>query len=187
MTVKDIIKTVALLLNRKDILEYLNSGATENYLKVLEDVNALVDCYNIVSEEIASTYYKFKAVETLSPQNGVVKCSEFTNNPLAIISVKGLNEKTISYKILPSEILTDEKTVVVEYYYVPSKKTLDDISDFTATSIKNRILAYGVATEFLLIDGAFEESSVWHEKFINSLKVVLINDKRKRIKGRIWL
>ena len=187
MTVKDIIKTFALLLGRKDILEYLNSGATENYLKVLEDVNALVDCYNIVSEEISSTYYKFKAVETLSPQNGVVKCKEFANNPLAIISVKGLNEKSIAYKILPSEILTSEDKVVVEYYYIPSRKNIDDVSDFTSTPIKNRALAYGVATEFLLIEGAYEESMVWHEKYLDYLKVVLLGDKRKKLKGRVWL
>ncbi len=187
MTVKDIIKTVALLLNRKDILNYLNSEVTENYIKVQEDVNTLVDCYNLVSEEISSTHYKLKAVETLSPKNGALKCSEFTYNPLAVISVKGLNQKPISYKILPSEILTNESKIEVEYYYVPSKKSINDVSDYTNTIIKERVIAYAIATEFLLINGGYEEALVWHEKYINSLKSLLLKDKKKRIKGRIWL
>ncbi len=187
MTVKDIVKKVAVFLDRKDVVEYLETGATENYLAVLEDVKLLQNCYNVVGEEIASLYYRFKAVEKLSPSlDGVVKLSNFSNNPLAIISVKDDKGNKINAKILPTEIVTDQKNVTVEYYYVPSYKKLDDISDFKGTPITDRILSYGILTEYYLIKGGYEEANLWHGKYINALKNGSLLGKSKRLKGRVW-
>ncbi|MBO5926528.1 MAG: hypothetical protein J6Q38_03095 [Clostridia bacterium] len=187
MTVKDIVKTSAQLLNRKDIFEYLLKGVAQNYLMVEDDVNILVNAYNIVQEEIASFSFRFKAVETISPlTNGVIKYSQFKYNPLAIISVKDENGRKLDAKILPSDILVD-RTAVIEYYYLPYEKTIEDESDFTGTVIQKRTLAYGVVTEYCLIKGAYEEASMWHDKYVNALKEALYNTKAKRVKGRLWV
>lgn len=187
MTVKDIVKKVAVFLDRKDIIEYLQTGATENYLSVLEDVNLLQNCYNVVGEEIASLYYRFKATEKFSPNlDGIIKLADFSNNPLAIISVKDDKGSKVNAKILPTEIITDLKTVTVEYYYVPSYKKLDDISDFQGTTITDRILCYGILTEYYLIKGGFEEANLWHGKYINALKNGTLLGKSKTLKGRVW-
>lgn len=187
MTVKDIVEKVAVFLDRKDILEYLKTGATENYLSVIEDVNLLVNCYNVVGEEIASLYYRFKTTERLSPNlSGVIKIADFKKNPLAIISVKDVNGNKVNAKILPSEIITNLSEVVIDYYYVPDVKNLEDISDFTGTSITDRILCYGVLTEYYLIKGGYEEANLWHGKYINALKNKPLTGNGKRLKGRVW-
>ena len=187
MTVKDIIKKVAVFLDRKDVLEYLETGATENYLSVLDDVNLLVNSYNVVAEEIASLYYRFKTTERLSPNiNGIIKMVDFTNNPLAVVSVKDGKGNKINAKILPNEIITNFSEVIVEYYYVPSFKNIDDISDFTGTIITDRILCYGIITEYFLIKGGYEEANLWHGKYINALKNVPLTGKSKKLKGRVW-
>ena len=187
MTVKDIVKKVALFLDRKDILEYLNTGATENYLSVLDDVNLLVNCYNVVGGEIASLYYRFKTTERLSPKSGgIIKMADFSKNPLAVISVKDDKGNKVNAKILPSEIVVNASEVLVEYYYVPSYKNLDDISDYDNTCITDRILCYGVLTEYFLIKGGYEEANLWHGKYVNALKNGPLTGKSKRLKGRVW-
>ena len=186
MTVKDILKTVAVLINREEILEFLNNGYANNYSAINDDVNLLVTCYNIVAEEIATEYYKLKTIEKHISKNGVLKYSEFINNPISIISVKDKNDNSVTYKVMPSEILLNELEVFVEYCYTPQNKGLDEVSDYSSTPIKNRVIAYGVATEYLLIKGAFEEAVLWHEKYVEALKGSLIKSKMKKIKGRVW-
>ncbi len=184
MTVKEIIKQSAIFLNLEGVIKYLETGACENYLTALEEVKLLVDCYNVVTEEIASSHCRFKATETFSPKNNRVKLSEFSLNPLAIISVKNKQNSKINAKILPTEIANVSEQIIVDYYYIPTPKTIEDISDFTATQIKKRILVYGVITEYLLIKGSYEEASLWHDKYAQSL--ISIAGKGGRMRSRRW-
>lgn len=186
MTVKDVLKTVAMLINREDILEFLNNGYSSNYNLVNEDVDVLINSYNIVADEIATEYFKLKTIEKQTVYNGVIKCSNLKRNPISIISVVNKKGDKIPCKILPSEILLDEQEAIIEYNYTPDTKGLDDVSDYSSTPIKNRVIAYGVATEYLLIKGAFEEAFVWHEKYVDALKGSLVKSKIKKLKGRIW-
>ncbi len=184
MTVKEIIKQSAVFLNASEIVNYLDKGVAENFSSVLEEVDLLVNCYNVVAEEIASSHYRFKAVESFSPKNNRVTLSEFSFNPLAIINVFDKGGVKVNATILPTEIQTNLPYITVEYYYIPNPKTLDDISDFKDTLIKKRTLAYGIITEYLLIKGSYEEASVWHEKYAQSL--ITLKGNTGRVKGRVW-
>ena len=186
MTVKDVLKTVAMLINRDDVLKFLNDGYSANYDLVNEDVKILVNSYNIVADEIATEYFKLKTVEKIKSYNGVIKCSDFEKNPLAVLSVTNDKGDKIPCKILPSEILIEETEAIIEYTYTPDTKGLDDVSDYSSTPIKSRVIAYGVATEYLLIKGAFEEAMVWHEKYVSALKGSVVKSKIKKLKGRVW-
>lgn len=185
MTVKDIIEKTATYLNRSDVLEFLKTGATENYLTVIKDVETLVACYNVVQDEIATLYFKLKYTERFSPENGSVKFTRFAFNPYAIISVKDNLGVKINAKILPTEIKTN-KPITVDYYYLPKTKNIEDICDFTGTPITERTLCYGIITEFLLIKGSFEEAGAWHSKYVDALSSLALNGKRLKIKGRVW-
>ena len=188
MTVKDILTTVALLIDRKDILKYLQEGVSDNTADVISEIDSLVSCYNIVTDEIASEFYKFTYSEEFSVTKGSIKLSLLKYNPLSIISVETKNGKKANAKILFNEILCDNNEVVVNYYYLPKAKNIDDESEYTNTSVTSRVLAYGIATEYLLIKGAYEEASLWHQKFIDGLKGALSKTKIGKIKGRsfVW-
>ena len=185
MTVKEIIEKTATLLNKGDVVKYLKTGATENYSRVLEDVEILVGCYNVIQEEIASSYYKFKKVEKFSPENGVIKLDRFSSNPFAIIAIKDEKGCKLDAKILPTEIKVN-KTAVIEYYYIPNYKNLEDICNFTGTSVSARTLCYGIMTEYLLIKGSFEEAGTWHSKYVDAINLLALNGKRLKVKGRVW-
>ena len=185
MTVKSIVKLVSSLINRKDILSYLN-GETTTDEKVLEDVETLVTCYNVVAEELSTIYDKIRYTQKLTVSNGVLKYTQFTYNPVKILSVTDTEGKPIKCEILPTELRTDTSRIIVDYTYVPVKRKLDETSDFTETPLKESVIAYGVATEFCLIKGAYEEAVTWHDKYTGGIKNALSNSRVNKIKGRAW-
>lgn len=187
MTVKEILKTASTLLNRADIKNYLNGEAVDDYLQVEEDFNLLLSCYNLVEEEIATDYFNLTHCETFTVVDGVVSCNDFSNNPLAVLSVKNLNGKAVNATIKPDGIYTKESKIVVEYTYVPENKTENDLSSFENTLISKRALALGTITEFSLIKGDYEEAVMWHKKYLTALTNCLARKKVNKIKERKWL
>ncbi len=187
MTVKEILITASTLLERGDIKTYFQGGAVDDYTRVEEDANLLLDCYNLVEEQISTDYYRLKHTQSFTVSNGVIECKEFKYNPLAILKVLDKFKNNVDLEIKPDGIYTSLKYVEVTYSYLPSKKQIDGVSEFELTPISPRILAYGTVTEFCLIKGMYEEAVTWHNKFINSLTTAMANKKVKKIKDRKWL
>lgn len=186
MTVKSILKLATGLLNRKDLLSYLNGESVEDEERVKSDIDTLVVCYNVVAEEISTVYTKVVYTQKLTVTAGVLKYNQFTYNPVKILSVKDVDGNEIACTILPTELRTNTSRIVVEYTYIPPKLKLEDNSDFTNTEVKERVLGYGIVTEFCLIKGMYEEAVLWHDKYVTSLKNTLSNKKLQKIKGRVW-
>ncbi|MBO5851031.1 MAG: hypothetical protein J6R29_01715 [Clostridia bacterium] len=187
MTVKDILITASTLLNRSDIKDFINGKAVENYNQVEEDFNLLLNCYNLVEEEISTDYFRLKDTQTFTVVDGVIKCQDFKNNVLTVLSVKNLNGSAVNAEIKPDGIYTNENKVEIEYTFVAPYKTLKDVSSFIYTPITKRAIAYGTITEYSLIKGDYEEAVTWHKKYINALTSSLSNKKIKKIKERKWL
>lgn len=185
MTVKSILKLVSSLLNRKDFLSYLNTGnSTDVNLK--GEIDTLVACYNVVAEELSTIYDKIMYTQKLTVSNGVLKYTQFTYNPVKILSVKDNDGKDVECEILPTELRTKTNRIVVDYTYIPNKRKLDDESDFKNTPLKERVFAYGIATEYSLIKGSYEEASLWHDKYTSAIRNSLSIKGVSKIKGRAW-
>lgn len=187
MTVKEILKTASTLLNRSDFKNYVNGKAVDEYKQVEEDFLVLLDCYNLIEEEIATDYYRLNKSQTFTVVDGFISCNEFDFDPLAILSVKGLNGKAVNADIKPNGIYVNENIVTVDYTYVPHNKTLEDLSSFDGTPISKRAIAYGTVSEYCLIKGDYEEAVTWHQKYVNALTNSLSYKKLKKVKERIWL
>ncbi len=186
MTVKNILKLVSSLLNRKDLVKYFEDSSCDDYERIKEDVESLITAYNLVADEVATTYQKLVFTEEFVVEKGRLTYDKFKFSPLSILSVKNLKGKDVSCKILHTEIKTNEDKLIVEYSYTPDKKGLLDECDFSKSQIKERVLAYGIATEFCLIKGMYEEGALWHDKYTTSLKNALSNKKSQIVKGRVW-
>ena len=187
MKVKDILKLTATILDRKDLVSFYNDGVCDDYIKAQEDSDILLSSYNILTEEIAVETLKLKYTELLKVENGILSYASFKYNPISIISVKDKNGNLVDCKILPTDIKTDKSEVVCEYYYIPALKSVEDDSEIVGTLIPKTTIMYGIATEFCLIKGLFEEATVWHQKYVNSLSKLSKPKKLKKIKCRKWL
>ena len=186
MTVKSIIKLASSLLNRKDLISYLDIGKTTDEERVVQDVETLVTTYNVIAEELSTIYNYVSYTQKLTVSNGVLKYSQFTYNPVKILSVKDMNGDDVECTILPVELRTNATRIEVKYTYVPPKRKIVEESDFTNTPIKEGVIAYGVVTEYCLIKGMYEEAGLWHDKYLNGLNQALSNGKSKKLKGRVW-
>ena len=93
----------------------------------------------------------------------------------------------VECKIQPTDIKLDQNEVVCEYYYSPNIKGLDDECELCNVLVPKTAIAYGVATEFCLIKGMFEEGSTWHQKYVNSLQKYIKPKKCRNLKCRKWL
>ncbi len=187
MKVKDILLLTATILNRKDLVSFYNLDVSDDYLKSQEDSDILLSSYNILIEEIATETLKLNYLEKLTVNDGVLSYANFKYNPIQIISVKNDKMQDVNYKILPTEIITDESEVYCEYSYVPALKGLEDDCEIVGAFIPKTTLAYGIASEFCLIKGMFEEASVWHQKYVNGLTKLVKPKKCKKLNVRKWL
>ena len=73
MTVKDIIKLVCEFVGEKEILSKLNSTEAVSYTdREQEKLDLMVQCFNLVNQEIASDFLPFLTKEEIDVKNSIL-------------------------------------------------------------------------------------------------------------------
>lgn len=175
MKIKDIIKTVALLLNREKVVKYLDVYGTENCPQtidtdVLSDVDLFCRCANLCIEELASTYFPMVKEETFSPSNGKIAYSGFNDKVIEVLNVYDDSGNQVNFKADCSFLFVDMGSCIVKYRYLPSIYTLTDEIGYDEKVIDGRIIAYGVASEICLVERAFDQSVIFRKRFIEEIE-----------------
>ncbi len=186
MTVKDILILSSELIDRKDICDCLKNGSSENSIDVSCDAETLLKCYNLNVSEIVSEYYRLTTVEKFTKNSDEFKYSLLSKNPLAIVNVLDENFNKVQANIYPTKLLTKINSGYIEYEYLPSNQLESDTFIFENTPITARIVALGVASEYLFIKGCFAESENFNAKFRNSIMVAISKNNKIRIPARKW-
>lgn len=181
MQVKDIVKRAAKNLGREDLFDVLDADGTAG------EAGALIDCYNLVENEIALEYLPLKAEETFTPAEGGVVYTRFSHAPINVIKVLDERGTRVDFTLFPALLRLPEGvgTVRVQYAYAPAKKGLSDESEFTE-KISERLLSYGVASEFCLMRGQYSEAAVWERKYREALRAACSSSGTLRIRARRW-
>ena len=92
--------------------------------------------------------------------------------------------ESVPFKIFPAYIKTQPGKVRVHYTYTPNKKTLEDESDFLSSA---RLVSYGMASEYCMATGLFEEASVWDKKYKEGIESAYRTRPCERIRSRRWV
>lgn len=185
MLVKDVLSLSALMLGDDNLKTYISGGEVPDADTTENDYATLLNCYNIVADELSREYVKLTYTESFTPINGEVSYERFTFNPIIIKSVKNSNGGEVNYRINPIKIYVNEP-VVVEYVYAVPERNISDECDFSCTAVSKRIIAYGVVCEYCLVKGRFEEAVTWRDKYSNGLQAVLSYKKSRKIIARKW-
>lgn len=167
MLVSDVIKTALAFLDRQDAADKITAGTYASDEEVSRLVTALLHCFNAVEDELARGYFKLSYEEALPAVNGKMYYTLFSKTPYKILSMKrdGEDAEFREYKICPEYIEAEAGVYIVSYLFSPSKKTLEDSSDFPGYPIGERMLAYGIAAEYCLISGDLEASESWESRY----------------------
>ena len=184
MKVKEVVMAAAVELGVADgVKKYLDGGVSETGEK---DVGLLLTCFNLVENELALDYLPLIAEDELTSATGVVEYSVLANPVVRILSVEDEWENSVKFKLFPSYLKTQAGKVKITYTYTPSEKTIEDDSDYV-TQVSVRLFSYGVAAEYLLAIGEFEQAAVWDRKYKEAIEAAYRMLPCKRIKSRRWV
>ena len=167
MTVKEVVELSA---------ELLGVELTE------ENTATLLDCYNLVENELATDYFPLRTVDKVLIKENEIKYANLQRQAYRIMGVCDENSKEVKYKIYPQYMTIDKKYngkyCLVRYAYVPKEKKIDDISDFEEGMFKD-ILAYEVCAEYCIINGDFEQGKLWDDKYKKAINLIWFKWKTK--------
>jgi hypothetical protein len=90
--------------------------------------------------------------------------------------LKGIQDfhgDSISFRLTPEYINLiknyDGGTFFVKYYYIPEEKELHSYCTYGAEYIS--ILKYGIAAEYCLVNGDFEQAKIYSDKYKEQIKL----------------
>lgn len=183
MLVKDIIKLACNFTENEDLASKIENNSqlseTEGLIK-----DSLVNCFNLINNEIASEYLPYLKSETFIPTAFKVSFDDFSKDLIEIISVKDKNGRNLKYKKFDSYIVVFAKEVEIVYSYKPDNMTLSSSFD---SLLPERVFAYGVAREFYFTQTLFDDADIWESRFKNSLQVLVRKKSEVKIPSRRWI
>ena len=181
MTVEECVRLAAELLG----IEKEISPETETETG-MRKAALLLTCYNIVENELALDYLPLTAEDTIRSNTGVIEYESLKYPVVRIVEVKDGQGENVDFHIFAKYLKTETGTVTVRYTYTPSKKTMEEESDFTAP-VSSRLIAYGIAAEYAMANGLFEDASVWEKKYKQAIENAYRLQPCVRIRSRRWV
>ena len=146
--------------------------------------DSYLNCLNLVIGEICEQYSPVTTEEILEVNNLKLTFDQFSKKPLNIFSVKNTKGRKIRYKIFDKYILVFADKAKIIYSYSPEAATL--VSDIDLM-IPARIIAYGVAREYFLLQGQGADADIYENRFKESLKLFISKKTAVRLPRRRWL
>lgn len=167
MKVRDILTLAAMDLNLDDYIKRAIKGNMSP--QGLDGVNLLLHSFNMVENALAVEFLPLYAEDEIWAETGAVFYEQLTKKPVRIVSIYDENKKDVEYKIFPEYFKTQPGKIIVRYTYVPQMKTIDDECDYHMEGCL-QILVYGIANEYCLASGRFEEAEIWEKRYRKALK-----------------
>ena len=174
------------------IEEWWNDGCfddgTEISADIYESVNLVVNLTNLVINELACTYFPMVIEEQVSFSNGKAFYKDFSKK---VVKILGVNDQygcslefidKAEYLYIPSTI---NQTLTVKYQYSPDNYTIMDVVGYSERAISARLIAYGVASEYYIIQSDFEQAVMYHKRYLDEISLLTL-PKNSKIKQRSW-
>jgi hypothetical protein len=135
--------------------------------------NNLVRCYNLVEQELATDYFPILEVDKFFRVEDKIYYKDFSRKPYMLKGIQDFHGDSVSFRLNPEYINLiknyDGGTFFVKYYYIPDTKELYSTCTYGAEYIN--ILKYGVAAEYCLANGDFEQAKIYNDKYKERIKL----------------
>lgn len=185
MLVKDIIANTARLVGRADAADAIAADSGDG--EIVQLTKTMLFCFNAVVDELARAYFPLKRSEYLVAPTGQYKFSDFGNTPTKILSVSWDGQE-VEWHILPGYLQTESRKINVEYEYVPDKAELTTDFYFPEVNISDRLISYGMAAEYMLIQGEIGSAECWEKRYREEIdRAMVAQPVNVRIPPRRWV
>lgn len=143
-------------------------------IELTEDIrNNLVRCYNLVEQELATDYFPILEVDKFFHVEDKIYYKDFSRKPYMLKGIQDFHGDSVSFRLVPEYINLIKNynggTFFVKYYYLPEDKELYSNSTYGAEYIS--ILKYGIAAEYCLMQGNFEQAKIYSDKYKERIKL----------------
>lgn len=182
MTVKECVKLAAGELGIGDSVNAYVDGTSD---EGKQETETLLRCFNIVENEVALDYLPLYCEEEIAAETGVVRYAALSRSVVRVLRVTDEWGNKAPFRLFPEYLKTLPGKVRVLYTYTPKEKTLSDDSDFIL-QVSPRLLGYGMASEYCLAAGLFEEAAVWEKKYKDALTAAYRSGSSKTLRSRRW-
>lgn len=183
MTVKEILLEAARKIGKyQQVYDYFE-GIDQAGETLVEE---LLDCFHTIENELALDYLPLYAEKEIFSQSGAVYFSQLDKAAVRIVSVQDEWGNDLKYELFPQYLKTQQGKIKIRYSYTPEKKSLTDKSDFGAR-VSARLFAYGMAAEYAVQNGLFQEAGVWESKYKDAIAAAYRATPNKKIASRRWV
>lgn len=183
MTVKEIIMTAAAELGIKERARaYFEENDTDGERAVM----LLLDCFHLVQNEVALDYLPQTAEDELMSSTGSLSYLLLKYPVVRVLKVLDENGESVPFQIFPDYLKTQPGKVKVQYTYTPEKKGLEDEAEL-GPLVSERLISYGIAAEYALASGLFEEAAAWDKKYKAAIAAAYRAHPGERIRSRRWV
>ena len=184
MKVNEIIQAAAELIGdnvAEEVKAYIEEGSGEAALP-----KELLRCFNVVEHELAVDFLPLKTEEQMETDTGAIAYETLSKKAVQIVKVLDEWGMAVRYDTYGSYFKTRVGKVTVVYTYEPEEKAFGEESDFQRVASK-RLFAYGIAAEYCLKAGLYDEASVWDKKYKEAIEAAYKQSPGKNIRRRLWL
>ena len=185
MKIKDIITATAALLNQHDVIGYLEETVNDPSAETLSKIDLEMRLLNLVLSELAAGYVPMVYKEEMTAENGKIEYADLKYSATRILSIEDASGEKASYVQHPSYIEICDGVYTVEYEHSPASFALEETVNM-GERILPSLIAYGVAAEYCITQGRFEEAVMWRKRYSEGVERVVLPD-CPTVKGRCWL
>lgn len=183
MIVKDLIALAARFGEREDIAKYLYGSIVDEESE--GEVEKLLDAYRIIEQDIAMRVGHLRRKERFETEDGVIHLDELSLPPVRIKRVENELGVGLPYLLFPSRIETSAGVVFLEYTALPRIKGLNDQAELPL-GVMEETIACGVAAEYDLMNGLYEEASILDKRYKSGIVGVCLKSPKERMGARKW-
>ena len=190
MSIKEILMLAARNLGREDLAAHIAQEPTTapQSVELAEEAACMLRCYHLVENEIALEHVPLERTEQLTVSDGTIAYSQFAAAPVDIVCVCDVRGAALGYTAEGTGLRLAAAVAEAEvtYSYAPPQGDFDDAPAF-CDKISARLLSFGVAAEFLLTAGRYEEAAMWDERYRRALRAACAARGALRMPGRHWV
>ena len=184
MKVKDIITLASDFCHEDELASSLRAEGGTLSTDGQAKADSLVRCFNLVYEEVSSSYLPIVKIEKVQTSDGKVMFSSLSQKVVDVIEVRNGHGRKIKFRKFDSYIFALADTVEVYYKTLPA--TLALTGEFSSL-LPERVFAYGVAREYFYLTGMDDEAEIYDNRFKDSLLVLLGKNKEVVMPARGWI
>ncbi len=184
MTAREAVLEAARLIGvYEKVRAYIEEGREDG--KTETDV--LLKCFNLVENELALEYFPLLCEDEVESDTGKIDYYALSNQVVRVIKVADCYGNEAAFKLFPEYIKTAAGKVKITYSYTPKQKFLDDEGSYITAKVSVRMMAYGIAAEYCLACGLYEEAAVWDKKYKDCISAAYKGCTSRVLKSRRWV